>query len=63
MAAYKMTAQDKKYGEVVITNKYLFGYVLPSTGGAGNMPFIVVGLGLLAIGISGVILFRKKKEN
>ncbi|WP_026660567.1 choice-of-anchor A family protein [Butyrivibrio sp. AC2005] len=63
MAAYKMTAQDKNYGEVVITNKYLFGYVLPSTGGAGNMPFIVFGLGLLAIGISGVILFRKKKEN
>lgn len=65
MAGYKMTISDnndRSYGSVVITNTEKYGYALPSTGGTGKLPFVMLGLGMLIIGAFGFTFLRKKRE-
>ena len=48
-------------GKIFITNKVYSGYVLPSTGGMGTMPFAAVG-GMLTVGAALLLAKRKKHE-
>lgn len=48
-------------GKIFITNKVYSGYVLPSTGGMGTVPFAAVG-GMLTVGAALLLAKRKKHE-
>ena len=48
-------------GKIFITNKVYSGYVLPSTGGMGTVPFAMVG-GMLTVGAALLLAKRKKHE-
>ena len=48
-------------GKIFITNKVYSGYVLPSTGGMGTVPFAAVG-GMLTVGAALLQAKRKKHE-
>ena len=48
-------------GNITIQNRVFKGYVLPSTGGMGTMPFAAVG-GMLTVGAALLLAKRKKHE-
>ncbi len=58
----KMISNNGDFGTVKITNKDMFGNVLPSTGGAGELPYMITGAAFAAAGVLGKLKTRKKKE-
>lgn len=62
---YVMTVEDgaNDYGTVYITNKTIFRNALPSTGGAGKVPFATFGIILITIATCGLYLSNRRKEN
>ncbi len=63
MPKYTMSADvNNNYGTVTITNQYVSGYALPSTGGTGKLPYVIVGLVMLLIGACGIFYVKRRKE-
>lgn len=52
---------DVQTGNIIIQNRVFKGYVLPSTGGMGTVPFAAVG-GMLTVGAALLLAKRKKHE-
>ena len=59
---YYMSIDDdeKSFGEVEIINESVYTNVLPSTGGAGTVPFTVAGLLLILAALAYLIRFKAK---
>ncbi|WP_156036041.1 Cna B-type domain-containing protein [Butyrivibrio sp. AE3004] len=59
---YSMKANGRDYGNVVITNQAFNAYALPSTGGVGTMPIILLGACMAIGSMIAMYLFRRKEE-
>ena len=53
---------DNSYGSVTITNKAISTYALPSTGGAGTIPFATSGILMITLAFIGMLFVNKRKK-
>ncbi len=59
--ALTLGSDGVSYGDVTVVNTAVITNTIPSTGGAGTMPFAVFGIILILLAFAGKMLFEKRR--